>query len=76
MTLEQYTGMFFTALVIVGLTWQGLNLIRNPKEWLERYGRSTADKHIRATRFIGWMSLGMVLIILLQIIRGLLRLRQ
>ncbi len=75
MTPAQYIGIFFAAFVIVVFTWQGLNLEMNPKEWLERLGRSTADQHIRASRLIGWMLLTFVLLMLLQLVRGWLRLR-
>jgi hypothetical protein len=75
MTPAQYAGTFFAALVIVLFTWQGLNLLMNPKEWLERYGRSTADNHIRASRLIGCVLLGFVFLMLLQLIRGVLHLR-
>jgi hypothetical protein len=57
--------------IIAVFTWLGLGLIANPKQWLERHDRSTADKHIRATRFIGWMFLAFVLLILWQLIRSL-----
>jgi hypothetical protein len=75
MTPAQYIGTFFAALAIVVFTWQGLNLVMNPREWLERHGRSTADKHIRASRLIGWMFLAFVALMLSQLIRGLLRVR-
>ena len=70
MTPAHYIGIFFATIVIVIFTWQGLNLVMNPKEWLERLGRSTADRHIRASRLIGWMLLTFVLLMLLQLIRG------
>ena len=75
MTPAQYTGTFFAVLVIVLFTWQGLNLVINPKEWLERFGRSTADQHIRASRLIGWMLLAFVFLMLLQLVRGSFHLR-
>ncbi len=74
MTQINYMGAFFAVIGIVIFTWQGLNLIANPSEWLERHGRSTADKHVKATRFIGWMFLALVLLMLLQLGRSLLRL--
>jgi uncharacterized membrane protein len=49
--------------------WQGVNVITNPKEWLERYGRSTADRHIRAVRIIGVFFLGVAFVGLFQMIR-------
>jgi len=70
-TQSQYIGAFFGVLAIAAFTWQGLNLIAHPKEWLERYGRSTAPKHIRASRFIGWIFLLFVVLVLWQVIRGL-----
>ena len=70
-TPAQYTGAFFGAIAIVVLTWQGLNLVSRPEEWLIRHGRATGEKHIRATRFIGWMSLACVGLTLLQLIRSL-----
>jgi hypothetical protein len=51
---EHPYGLIFVAI----LTWQGLNLVTNPRQWLERHG-SAADKHIRASRFIGRMFLGL-----------------
>jgi hypothetical protein len=75
LTTAQYIGIFFAAFVIVVFTWQGLNLVMNPKEWLERYARSTADQHLRTSRFIGWMLLAFVFLMILQMIRGVLHLR-
>jgi hypothetical protein len=72
-TPPQYIGAFLGAVGIVLFTREGLNLLANPKEWLERYGRSTADNHIRATRFIGWMFLAFALMVILQFIGVLLR---
>jgi len=72
---KEYMGAFFAAIAIAVFTWQGLNLISNPKEWLERHDRSTADKHIKASRLIGWMFLALVFLMLLQLVRSLLRLR-
>jgi hypothetical protein len=75
LTPAQYISIFFAALVMVVFTWQGLSLVTNPKEWLRRYGRSTADQHIRASRLIGWMLLAFVFLMLFQLIRGALHLR-
>lgn len=71
MTSSDYIGLFFGAIGIAFLAWQGLNLVSNPGEWLIKHGRSTAENHIRAGRFIGWMFLAMVAAILLQLIRSL-----
>jgi hypothetical protein len=65
-------GMFVVDIGIIAfLTWQGLGLIENPKRWLERHGRSTADNHIRATRLIGLAALLVVLLILRHLVRQL-----
>ena len=70
MTLVRSIGIFLVDIGIIAVfTWLGLSLIADPKKWLERHGRSTADKHIRATRFIGWGFLAIVLLILWQFIR-------
>ena len=53
-----------------GFTWQGLRLVSKPEEWLIRHGRATGEKHIRASRFIGWMFLVVVGLMLLQLIRS------
>ena len=71
LTLAQYTGTFFAAVVIVVFTWQGLNLVSKPEEWLIRHGRATGEKHIRASRLIGWGFLAVVGLILSQLIRSL-----
>jgi hypothetical protein len=71
LTPAQYTGTFFAAIVIVVFTWQGLNLVSNPEEWLIRHGRATGEKHIRACRIIGWVFLAFVGVILWQLIRSL-----
>ena len=71
MTPAQHTGVFFFVVLISVAAWQGLHLIVSPKEWLERHGRSTAVKHIRAARFIGWMFLAIVLLMMLQLTRSL-----
>jgi hypothetical protein len=68
-TPAQYIGTFFAAIVIVVFTWQGLHLVSKPEEWLIRHGRATGEKHIRASRFIGWIFLAVVGAILLQSIR-------
>jgi hypothetical protein len=70
-TPAQYTGTFFAAIAIVVFIWQGLNLVSKPEEWLIRHGRSTGEKHIRASRFIGWGFLAVVGLILSQLIRSL-----
>jgi hypothetical protein len=70
--MTEYMGAFFGAIAIAVFTWQGLNLIANPKEWLERHERPTTDKHLKASRFIGWMFLALVLLMLLQLVRSLL----
>ena len=71
LTPEGYTGLFFAAIAIVLFTWQGLNLISDPEKWLIRHGRRVSEKHIRASRFIGWMFLAAVGLTLLQLIRTL-----
>ena len=71
LTLEQYTGLFFAAIVIVVFTWQGLNLVSDPEKWLVRHGRPIGEKHIRASRFIGWAFLAVVGLTLFQLIRSL-----
>jgi hypothetical protein len=68
MTPTQFTGILLFVIFIPVFTWQGLNLIVNPKQWLERYGRSTADKHIRACRLIGSIFLAVVLLSVVQLI--------
>ena len=71
MTLTRSVGIIFVDIGMIAVfTWLGLSLIADPKKWLQRHGRSTADKHIRATRFIGWMFLVLVLLILGQLIRS------
>ena len=70
LTPAQYTGTFFAAIAIVVFTWQGLRLVSKPEEWLIRHGRATGEKHIRASRFIGWMFLVVVGLMLLQLIRS------
>jgi hypothetical protein len=70
LTPAQYTGTFFAAVVIVVFTWQGLNLVSKPEEWLIRHGRATGEKHIRASRLIGWGFLAVVGLILSQLIRS------
>ena len=67
----EWTGLFFGAIVIVVFTWQGLNLVSDPEQWLIRHGRPTGEKHIRASRFIGWMFLVFVALTLLQLARRL-----
>ena len=70
MTLARSIGIFALDIGIIAVfTWLGLGLIANPKQWLERHGRSTGDNHIRATRFIGGGFLAIVLLILWQFIR-------
>jgi hypothetical protein len=69
MAPQQLTGAIFCVIFIPVMTWQGLNLIVNPKQWLERHGRSTADTHIRACRLIGWMFLALVLLTVFQLIQ-------
>jgi len=64
MTSSDYIGLFFGAIAIALFTWQGLNLVSKPEEWLIKHGRSTAEKHIRASRLIGWMFLAIVAAIL------------
>lgn len=71
LTPAQYTGTVFAAMAIVLFTWQGLNLVSNPEKWLVRHGRPVSEKHIRASRFIGWMFLAAVGLILSQLIRSL-----
>jgi hypothetical protein len=71
LTQEGYTGLFFAAIAIVLFTWQGLNLVSDPEKWLIRHRRSISEKHIRASRFIGWMFLAAVGLTLLQLIRTL-----
>jgi hypothetical protein len=71
MTPTQYTGGLFFVIVIPVFAWQGVKLVVNPREWLERHGRSTAAQHVRASRFIGWMFLAGVLLSILQLIRSL-----
>lgn len=71
LTPAQYTGIFFAAIVIVVFTWQGLNLVTNPEKWLIQHGRDTGEKHIRACRFIGWVFLAFVGVMLAQMIRSL-----
>lgn len=72
MTLARSIGILAVDIGIIAVfTWLGLGLIANPKRWLERHGRSTADNHIRATRFIGGGFLAIVLLILWQFIRQL-----
>jgi hypothetical protein len=57
---------------IIGfVAWFGLGLIANPKEWLERHGRSTADNHIRAVRIIGGFAIASVFLMWWQFIRQL-----
>ena len=75
MSPDQYIGAFVAMLVIIVFTWQGLNLVTNPKEWLLRHGRPTTDKHVRASQIIGWMFLAAVLLSLSQLIGSLLRFR-
>jgi len=70
---ERYIGFAIDIGIIALLTWLGLGLIANPKQWLERYGRSTADNHIRAVRIIGSGFLAMVFLILWQFILQLWR---
>ena len=70
LTPVQYTGTFFAAIAIVVFTWQGLRLVSKPEEWLIRHGRAAGEKHIRASRFIGWMFLVVVGLMLLQLIRS------
>jgi hypothetical protein len=72
---DQYIGAFVAIFVIIVFTWQGLNLVKDPTEWLVRHGRPTTDKHIRASRIIGWMFLAAVLLTLSQLIGSLLRFR-
>jgi|HubBroStandDraft_6_1064221.scaffolds.fasta_scaffold422926_1 hypothetical protein len=69
----EWTGLFFGAIVIVVFTWQGLNLVSDPKRWLIRHGRPTGEKHIRASRLIGCMFLAFVTLILLQLVRRFLK---
>lgn len=71
LTPPQYTGTVFAAIVIVVFTWQGLSLVSKPEEWLIRHGRATGEKHIRASRVIGWGFLAAVGLILSQLIRSL-----
>jgi len=61
-------GRLLGLIVLVLFAWEGLSLVRNPKEWLERYDRSTADQHIRATRLIGGFFLAIAFVGLLQMI--------
>lgn len=68
---SDYIGLFLGAIAIAFFTWQGLNLVSKPEEWLIKHGRSTAEKHIRATRFVGGMFLAGVAVILLQLVRSL-----
>jgi len=71
LTSSDYIALFIGAIAIVVFAWQGLNLVSKPEEWLIRHGRSTEEKHIRASRIIGWMFLAGVAVILLQLIRSL-----
>lgn len=72
MTLARSIGILAVDIGIIAVfTWLGLGLIANPKQWLERHGRSTADNHIRTTRFIGGVFLVGVFLILWQFIRQL-----
>ena len=71
LTTAQYAGVFVAAIVIVVFTRQGLKLVSNPEEWLIRHGRATGEKNIRASRFIGWVFLAFVALILSQLIRSL-----
>jgi hypothetical protein len=47
-TPAQYTAAFFGAIAIVVLTWQGLNLVSRPEEWLIRHGRAIGEHHTLA----------------------------
>jgi len=69
MTSEQYIGLAFTIGIVVVFAWIGVALIMNPKQWLERNRRSTADNHIRAVRLIGGGFLAFVLLTLWHFIR-------
>ena len=71
LTPAHYIGTFFAVIAIPVFMCQGLNLVSKPEEWLIRHGRDTGEKHIRASRFIGWMFLAFVGVMLLQLIRGL-----
>ena len=70
-TAEGHTGLFFAAIAIVLFTWQGLSLVSDPEKWLIRHGRPVSEKHVRASRLIGWMFLAAVGLTLLQLIRML-----
>ena len=56
--------------LILFFTWKGVSLVSKPEEWLIRYGRDTGERHIRATRFIGWMFLAFVGLVILQLIHA------
>jgi hypothetical protein len=71
--MSWYIGFAIDLGIIAALTWLGLGLITNPKQWLERNRRSTADNHIRAVRIIGSGFLAIVFLILWQFIRQLWR---
>lgn len=71
LTSSDYIGLFIGTIAIAVFTWQGLNLVSKPEEWLIRHGRSTEEKHIRASRLIGGIFLAGVAVLLLQLILSL-----
>ena len=73
MTSARYIGFAIDVGIVVVFTGLGLALIMNPKQWLERNHRSTADNHIRAVRIIGGGFLAFVFLTLCQFIRLLSR---